>query len=384
MAQLHDTHGKRIELDGISVYLRAEPIDKKKSNLHRWLAIDPAKPRAKQRKSLGRVCGTWSEPGSAEHLTACQRAKDWLEKEAARQKGIKHGLLAATGDASDIGFLAWWRDRIELDRAKNRNRCQSVYNYAAQVFPESLKLRDVKRGHFKELKELLLQNMSPESARNYLAWVKGQLNRAALDYELIPRNPWAGLSVAVGNYHQAPHKKRPLTLEQLHQLRRQPTRHPNALRAFFFGCATGAGLGDLLKLTHSNIERFADGSGQLTYVRAKTERNPMKATVPLSADTLRLIGPKQAPNAPLFTGLPSNVTIGNELKRLAAEAGLGRAVTFYECRHTFVALHLTKEKPTRYDLLRQMTGHASIKALMRYAQGLELEQGDTHALNLGL
>lgn len=350
-------------------------IDSTPGGRYRYILYNPFK--AKPRESQGRTCGTWTKHGSPEHKAATVNIERLLKKRSQQFRGVADDHIEQ--EVSDIGFLEFLSQRANLCKGKNKGRPVAAIAYCKEVFPASLKLKELRYKHWVQLEELLLARVSAETARNYTAWIKGQLNKAARMYELIERSPWAGLNISVGNYHHAPHKKQRLTPAELEQLKQARTTKPYILRTFLFACATGTGHADIFgsdtnpPLKHGNIKRNADGSGRLTYTRAKTRSTkPMTASLPLSAKTMRFIGPERPANEPLFPKLPSEPTINKELQRMAASVGLNRPdLTFYCGRHSFICLHI--EKGTPLTVLQRMTGHAELKALMRYAQSLELE-----------
>lgn len=372
MKDLFNPSAKRIQAPFFpSIYAY---VDKTPGGRFRFVSVNPH--HVKPKRSEGRTCGTWSEPGSAEHKAAFQNVQERLRKLSQAHAGVVATGQETSEQLSDIGFLEFLRQRVELDTARNRRRCRWAYNYASRVFPETLKLRDLKHRHYVQLKEQLLLSLSAETARNYLAWIKGQLSRAAKEFELIDRNPWAGRSIAVGNYHTAEHKKQRLNRHELNKLKavRCTLKEAVTLKAFLFACATGCGRAELLVLNQGNIKRNADGTGKLTLIRRKTEQHaPMRCTIPLSANTLQLIPHSGRSSELLFPNLPSDTAMNGHLKALQERAALDRPdISFYCGRHSFICFHI--EAGTPLHLLMKMTGHAELKALMRYAQSLQLEQ----------
>ena len=352
-------------------------VDKTPGGRHRFISYNPFK--AKPRKSEGITCGTWIEPDSPEHRAAVQRMRKRLDKMQAEYFGAKINGPIVEDEKPKITFIDFLTQRADVGSLINRGRRLRAIAYTKSALPSTVQLSELEYLHWDSLRKHLLANVSPETARNYLGWIKGQLSEAARQRKLIDANPWAGLNVSVGNYHHAPHKKQRLTVNELSKLKQARTSKPDILRAFLFACATATGRADIERLTRANIRRNADGSGRLTYTRSKTRgQKPMTATVKLSAQTLGHIGPEQSGNEPLFPPLPSVLTVNKELRRMAASVGLHRTdLSFYCGRHTFICLHL--EAKTPLYALRAMTGHASINALMRYALSLNLED-DQYAL----
>lgn len=317
-------------------------------------------------KGFGRMCGTWTEPGSPEHKAAFERASAVLKQLA--KDHINQRPSALNADTNSIQLFDYLQHRFERDTGKNKSkqrRAIQLLKASVGRSSSSLLLKDLRLTHWRDYKSTLLQELpTKETARGYAAWVSAQLTIAVED-GLLEVNPWKGKSIPVGNYHRTAHKKLPLTLEQLSRLKQVATRNPEVLKAFLFGCMTGAGLTDIKSLKHSNVRLLEDGTAWLTYTRAKTRYgNEMEARVRLGEAALKLIGPKQAPNAPLFSTLPTAAAVNKQLKRMAAAAGIQKKVTFYCCRHTYCCLRL--ESGADPAILRMETGHGTEGPLRRY------------------
>lgn len=334
----------------------------------------------KPRSRAGRKVGTYTVGDREKQLEVLQKAQEHLREMAETRLAKDWGFIPDTDDAADIGFLAWIEERIKrTPNYVNGSRKTRVLQLARDIFPASLKLKDVSKRHGEQLKRYLLQTLpEQDTARTYLGWIKAQLKLAVTDYELLPTHPWQHVTIPMGNYRNAPHKKKYLSKDQVKLLQQVPLKRKQvpSLTAFFFATRTGAGLTDIRQMTHGNIRRNDDGTGILTYVRAKTRNNkPMTATVPLSVGTLQLIGPELAFNSPLFPHLASDVTINKHLNLVATAAGLKRPVTFYEGRHSFVCNSILDDVPL--TVLMRRTGHGQLITLQRYADSLELDDTST-------
>lgn len=353
-------------------------VQKTPAGRFRYMTYNPEK--VQPRKSTGKICGTWSEPGSPEHKAAFQNLERLLYQMAQVRKGAIPKVESAEGNF--IGFIEYLEQRRALEPHANTRRSRWAIQYAKRAIPATVKLHELNYNHFLELRNTLTANVSNETARNYLAWIKGQLSKAAREFSWIDRNPWQGCGVPVGNYHSAKHRKQRLTLQELHMLKHAKTQAPHILKAFLFACATGVGRAEIDHLTHGDIKRRLDGTGEMRFIRRKTRKHaPRECVVYLTADTLQLIGEKQSASTPLFPELPSPPAVTKALRNAQASVGLNREdITFYCGRHTFICLHI--EKGTPYHEIQEMTGHASLNALMRYAKSVKFANR-SNALDLG-
>jgi integrase len=215
-------------------------------------------------------------------------------------------------------------------------------------------LHKITRGMGDEFRAWLQkQPTSSKTARDRLVWIKGLLNYATDDLELLTRNPWRGLDIKART--ESP--RQPWTEQLLEQLFSDPiwservipaTRMAGGYAAFWIpilGLYTGARCSELCQLQVDDVFqdgdvwllRFTDaGQGQ------KIKTDAARRIVPLHKELIRLgfLGYVQSvrgsslwPLLHLRSGKPGGYFSGF-FGRVRLQLGIRGSVDFHSFRHT--------------------------------------------------
>ena len=161
-----------------------------------------------------------------------------------------------------------------------------------------------------------------------------------------------------------------LTPTELMNLSRTPCEIPVLKRASLFSCLTGLRYSDVLSLKWSNIVSGLSGGGYCMQIQ--TEKTDAIATLPLSDDAVRLMGPRG--EGPVFAGLNRNMLLG-PLERWVAAAGSTKHITFHCFRHTYAVLQLAGGTDI-YTVSRMLT-HKHVSTTEVYLALLEESKIET-------
>ncbi len=136
---------------------------------------------------------------------------------------------------------------------------------------------------------------------------------------------------------------------------------------FIYMCFSSQHIGDAKKMM---LEQFGESS--FTYYRKKMEtRKPEPIVVPIS-NALRGIINDIAGNrkiGKLFDNLPAETKINDNLKLIAAKAGINKRISCKAGRHTFATFFLSKTQ--ELTTLKEIMGHSSIDQTSVYAHVLD-------------
>ena len=139
--------------------------------------------------------------------------------------------------------------------------------------------------------------------------------------------------------------------------------HPNYKRAFLFSCFCGLRFSDVTRLKWENLTNL---NGQIMAdIRQKKTDEPIYQ--PLNEDALNWLPERgnEADNEQIFKHI-DNTYANLLIRRWAAEAGIGKHVTFHTARHTFAVLSLLGGADL-YTTSKLM-GHKDIRATQIYAK----------------
>ena len=184
--------------------------------------------------------------------------------------------------------------------ADSSSACLRAIALFEKCVGENVNLLQLSRGMGDMFRAWLQQQpTSSKTARDRLVWIKGLLNYAAIDLELIPRNPWRGLEIK--SRTEAP--RQPWSTENLQRLLSSPVWQkghlPNHKKAGgsaaywlpLLGLYTGARCSELCQLTTKDI--LQDGGVWVIRVSDMQPSQQVKSDasrriIPLHAEILRL------------------------------------------------------------------------------------------------
>lgn len=179
---------------------------------------------------------------------------------------------------------------------------------------------------------------------------------------VMDRNPF----YALGRHERIakPQSEREfLTKEELHALMEAPTTNETTKRAFMFCCFTGLRYGDVSTMTWRNIKQV--DSGLVVSIQAM-QKTGKQVTIPLSQSALKWLPDRNGckPGQKVFD-MTCLSSCDRCLKKMAADAGIKKNVSFHTARHSMATLSLAAGG----DLytVGKLLGHTSINSTQVYA-----------------
>lgn len=128
---------------------------------------------------------------------------------------------------------------------------------------------------------------------------------------------------------------------------------------FVFSCFTGMAHADVKGLTQEMIQRSFDGDLWIVKNRQKTD-TPFK--IKLCGITKRIIDKykREVAGTNLVLPVPDIAYCNRVLKKIAAEVGIDKTITFHMARHTFATTNALAQG-IRIEVVSRMLGHTNIK-----------------------
>lgn len=260
------------------------------------------------------------------------------------------------------GYLATW---LAAKTARVRPKTAAVYADTVRrfgaAFPAAVwdaPLPDLTRQHIEAaLRELQKTGLRAATINLDLSALRQALRQAAAD-GLIPRNPAGSIpSLAASDSTE----RAPFTAAEVRQLLDAPTTPHEWRGIILFGAHTGLRLGDIARLSASQIH------GTDVVLRPeKTSRSRKTVRIPLTPPLLALVRGKSGPFFP-EAAATKIATLSTRFARLMARAGVPADVTlpggiparrsFHSLRHSFSTW--LAEADVHADVRRKLTGHTS-------------------------
>jgi len=168
-----------------------------------------------------------------------------------------------------------------------------------------------------------------------------------------------------------------LTVDEVRRMIATPTKHETLKRAFLFACFCGLRISDVCALRWENITH-ENGIESVSLTMKKTGR---PIAVPLSKEALKWLPVREGWESDednVFRFNESAVTIGEQLRKWAKDAGITKHISFHVSRHTFATMMLTLGA----DLytVSKLLGHTNITTTQIYAKLVDQKKVD--AVNL--
>ena len=169
-------------------------------------------------------------------------------------------------------------------------------------------------------------------------------------------------------------KKDALTIDEIKQLAATHTDSLNVKNAFLFSCVTGLRFIDVkaLQWQHINLS-----TKQLKIPQSKTD---VEVIVPLNDSAIKLIGEPQNNDINVFT-VPSHNGVNKTLKAWIKRAGITKAITFHNGRHSYGTNLIFND----VDILTtsKLMGHKSTTHTQRYVTASdEMKRTATDKINI--
>lgn len=135
---------------------------------------------------------------------------------------------------------------------------------------------------------------------------------------------------------------------------------------FVFSCFTGMAHADVKGLTRDMLQRSFDGELWIVKKRQKTNV-PFK--IKLCGITKRIIDKykREVAGTNLVLPVPDIAYCNRILKKIAAEVGIDKTITYHMARHTFATTNALAQG-IRIEVVSRMLGHTNIKTTQIYAK----------------
>jgi site-specific recombinase XerD len=164
-----------------------------------------------------------------------------------------------------------------------------------------------------------------------------------------------------------------LELHELKMLANTPfSFEPQVKQLFLFACFTGLRLADLLSLDYSMFQsnsKTGENGLKLVFRPQKTESTSgTLLELPLSEQAIKIFketGPVKR-NGIVFSRLPHETTIGDQIKKWAKLAGITKKVHMHMARHTFATLCLSSG--IGIYTVSKLLGHSSLRNTEIYSR----------------
>lgn len=264
-----------------------------------------------------------------------------------------------------------FKQHVGIDRAQSTYRkYDNVRKRLAEFLAEKLHRKDIP---LKELTETFItdydlylrgeKGLTPSCVCIYTKPLKMIVTKAH-NAGMIARNPFA-------DYHpKKTTKERGYLIEsELQAL----MNHKFAFEGygkvrdmFIFSCFTGMAHADVKGLTQEMIQRSFDGDLWIVKRRQKTD-TPFK--IKLCGITKRIIAryKREVAGTNLVLPVPDIAYCNRVLKKIAAEVGIDKTITYHMARHTFATTNALAQG-IRIEVVSRMLGHTNIKTTQIYAK----------------
>lgn len=208
------------------------------------------------------------------------------------------------------------------------------------------------------------KEMSPHTLFLYQSTLIRMLN-AAVKEGVLDRNPFYSLERKDRIAKQQAEKEY-LTKEELKALAEAPSVNETTKRAFLFCCFTGLRYSDVSALLWRDIKQ--GDNGWVVSVKSM-QKTGKPVIVPLNQSAMGLLPDRNGckPSQKVFA-MTCLSACDRCLKKLAAEAKIGKNISFHTSRHTFAVLALAAGGDI-YTVGKLM-GHTSINSTQVYADVL--------------
>jgi integrase/recombinase XerD len=292
----------------------------------------------------------------------------------ARRRELEAQGYDVPTDGRKTLVLEWMQAYCDNYKKKDARNMQGAKNRFAAFINENrlngLTFGRLTEAHVKEFWDYLVERSIGEGASSYFNRFKKMMKHAH-SKRIITHNVAANV-MARGGGESA--KKEVLTLEEIQTLARTKTENEQVKRAFLFCCVTGLRFIDVKSLLWDNIDL---NEGLLSFRQSKTGRS---VAIPLNETAANLL---DKPNKGLVFDLPSANGCNKTLKAWVKRAGINKAITWHNARHSFgtnLILH-------KHDIVTtsKLMGHTTLRHTQRYVDSAsELKRAAVNSLKINL
>ena len=133
---------------------------------------------------------------------------------------------------------------------------------------------------------------------------------------------------------------------------------------FLFAAFTGLSYCDVCRLTESELKRDSDGN---LWIETSRQKTGIPENVMLMESAIRLIEKYKGTgeNGKMFSMI-TNSEINALLKKVAAQCGINRPLTYHQSRHTFASL-ICLQNGVPIESVSKALGHKNIQTTQQYA-----------------
>jgi integrase/recombinase XerD len=303
-----------------------------------------------------------------------QQAEAIAVTRAAELEANNYNMVSDAGRHTII--TAWMQTHVDGYTKKDKRTIQGAlnrfHNFLIEVKKQGLTFGNIDALLIEDFIDYLEANSTGEGARSYYNRFK-KMMRQAYRKKLMKTNV---LDFVERKATGKAKKKDILTLDELKTLNATPTESSEVKRAFLFACVTGLRWCDIKALQWKSINT---NSRQISITQSKTGE---AITNPLNDTAIKLLGEAGKPGANVFT-LPTANGCNKTLKAWVKRAGISKAITFHNGRHSFGTNLIFNE----VDVLTasKLLGHNSLRHTQRYVDtAAEMKQTATNKINIEL
>ena len=354
------SHGKRV-YENLGLYVIPERTQADKAqNAHTLSVVNAIKAQ--------RIVELANDKAGIKQHTA--RGKmllvDWLEQfKAIKLKNGQSKSNAVTVNNLILHLKAYKGDKVMM-RQVDKAFCEGFITYLSTC--KTIGTDKPKKGEHKP------KPMAKATANLYFNTFVCALN-SAVKGEIIDSNPVAKIDKDA----KKPIKKQGstrtyLTLDEIKALTVAKCPNDELKRAFLFACFCGLRISDIAKLTWGEIMQ----DGEQLIINTTMKKTGKAIVLPLSAEAAKWLPESESKKGLVFTHIPTQSTINDDIKVWAKRAGITKDIVFHTSRHTFAttALTLGADLYTTSKLL----GHQNLRTTQIYAE--IVNQKKTEAVNL--
>ena len=309
-----------------------------------------------------------------ENKNKLKQANEIVVARAAQLQANSYDMVSDAGNKTIV--TVWMQSYIKGYEKKDIRNMQGVTNR----FIAYLKKNNIVDLTFNNLDALLIEGFieyleatsEGEGARSYYKRFQKMI-RNAYRKKLMKTNVIDFVEKKVkGNAK----KKDVLTIEEIQLLNKTHTNSPIVKNAFLFSCVTGLSWCDIKVLKWENLD-LKEKNMDIDRLKSK-----VNAFVPLNDVAIKLVGEPQKSDDFVFK-LPTNEGANKTLKAWVKRAGIEKAITWHNGRHSFGTNLIFND----VDILTtsKLMGHTTTTHTQRYITASEeMKRKGTDKINFDL
>lgn len=269
-------------------------------------------------------------------------------------------------ERSEQDFVAYFKSLADKRKASNHGNWVSAYKYLEKYTNGNLKFADLNEKFCNEFKEYLLTTKSNKSSKTTLAQnsaasyfnkLKATLKQAYKDGYLS-----SDLNSKIKCIEAQEPIKQTLTIEELNILAKTPCKYSLLKEYVLFSALTGMAFKEMQNLHWGQVERSETFGIRVKMIRQKTGKPYL---INISEQAYLLMGERKEQDDKVFEGI-NNRDRYYFFPLWLAEAGIKKAMTFHDLRHTYGCLQI--DAGTDVYTLQGNMGHSTPRQSMMYGK----------------